>query len=434
MATEHNSSQAQSHQPTRIGIIGMGGFAGWHHDIVKQLEAEGQCQLICTCDPDPGAFMDRMSAWEFPRRDVLVFDNYLDMLDACAGQLDLVTIPTPVPLHAEMHRACVERGLAVYLEKPPTLDSAEMDSMLAVETRAHWQTNVGFNYIIEEPRQLLKRRIVQGEFGRVRKVSLSGLWPRSREYYQRNNWAGRLLLDGRPVLDSCMGNAMAHITHDVLFWAGQGDVLSWAPIQQVRAELYRAHAIQGVDTFFITAQTDDGIALQLALTHAYDGPYHHPEVIECDAATITYVTSDRYEIRYKDGKVESDSVPAVSLRENIAAHLAYLHGAGLPRAVTRLVDAQPFVHLNDLAYIASGQINTIPARYWHTAQQAEEPGELVGINDIAAITERFLSSGEFPSDQHVPWAHAGGTATRQYLPRLAGIVQRMANQREEETR
>ena len=412
----------------------MGGFAGWHHDVIQQLEAEGQCQLICTCDPDPGAFMDKMHDWQFTGRDVLVFDNYLDMLDACAAQLDLVTIPTPVPLHAEMHRACVERGLAVYLEKPPTLDSAEMDTMLAVEAGARMQTNVGFNYIVEQPRLALKQRIVAGEFGHVRKVNFTGLWARSREYYQRNNWAGRLMLNGRPVLDSCMGNAMAHFTHNILFWAGQADVFNWSPIKQVRAELYRAHAIQGVDTFFILAQTDDDITLQLALTHGYDGPYYHPEVVECENATITYLTGDHYEIRYKDGSSESQTTPAVSLRENLATHLAYLRGDGLPHPITRLVDSQPFVHLNDLAYIASGQISTVPAQYWHTAQSSEEPGELVGIQDIASIAERFFSTGEFPSEQRVPWAHTGGTATRQDLPRLLSIVQHMTDAREEETK
>jgi predicted dehydrogenase len=434
MAIDNNTPRVQRYQPIRIGIIGMGGFAGFHHDVIQQLETEGKCKLICTCDPDPGAFMDRMHSWEFTQRDVLVFDNYLDMLDTCAAQLDLVTIPTPVPLHAEMHRACVERGLAVYLEKPPTLNDAEMGTMLAVEAGAHWQTNVGFNYIVESPRQALKRRIIQGEFGRLQKVCFTGLWARTREYFQRNNWAGRLMLNGKPVLDSCMGNAMAHYTHNVLFWAGQKDVFDWPPITEVRAELYRAHNIQGADTFFVVAKTADDVTLQLMLTHAYAGPAYNPEQIICENATITYIVADHYEIRYKNGTVESHDLSPVSLRENIAAHLAYLRGDGLPHAVTRLIDARPFVHLNDLAYLASGQIGTIPAQYWHAAPSASDPGEWVGIDGIASIAERFFATGEFPSQQHVPWAHAGGTATRQDLPNLLGLIQRMANQRDEGTK
>ena len=41
---------------------------------------------------------------------------------------------------------------------------------------------------------------VVGEFGAVRGATLSALWPRPASYFARNNWAGRLLIDGRAVL------------------------------------------------------------------------------------------------------------------------------------------------------------------------------------------------------------------------------------------
>ena len=37
--------------PIRIGIVGMGGFAGSHHNAVARLEERNQAKLICTCDP-----------------------------------------------------------------------------------------------------------------------------------------------------------------------------------------------------------------------------------------------------------------------------------------------------------------------------------------------------------------------------------------------
>jgi hypothetical protein len=150
------------------------------------------------------------------------------MLDAECGELEVVTVPTPIPLHAPMHRACVERGLACYLEKPPTLYHAELDEMLAVEARAARQTQVAFNFIVEDSRQALKRRILAGEFGRVLRAGSHGHWPRPTTYFTRSAWAGRLFLGGRPVLDSCIGNAMAHYVHSLLFWCGDSALLSWA--------------------------------------------------------------------------------------------------------------------------------------------------------------------------------------------------------------
>src|SRR5690348_217966 len=116
-------------RPLRTAIIGMGGFAGSHHEAIRGLEKEGECRLIATCDPKLEAFQDAMQRWEVTARGVQTFPDYVQLLDACRDQLDLVTIPTPVPLHAPMHRAVVEAGLACYLEKPPTLDYAELDRM-----------------------------------------------------------------------------------------------------------------------------------------------------------------------------------------------------------------------------------------------------------------------------------------------------------------
>ena len=163
----------------RIGIIGMGGFAGVHHDTVAALEAEGVFRLVAACDPALDAFQARMDTLRFKERGVRVFTDYRDLLDACAGALDLVTIPTPIPLHAPMHRAAVEHGLAVYLEKPPTLDARELEGMIAVDAGGRFRTNVGFNFIVEPERQALKQRVVDGEFGAVQRVTAYALWPRN---------------------------------------------------------------------------------------------------------------------------------------------------------------------------------------------------------------------------------------------------------------
>ncbi len=415
-------------RPLRVGIIGMGGFAGIHHATIHTLEQAGWCKLVCTCDPNPAAFVERMQGWDFPHRDVNVYDRYDAMLDASIDKLDLVTIPTPVPLHAQMHRACVERGIAAYLEKPPTLDIAELQEMLAVEGSAIRKTNIGFNYIIEEPRQTLKRRLMQGEFGRLRKVLLSGLWPRGRSYYRRANWAGRLLLDGKLVLDSCLGNALAHYVHNMLFWAGQKDLFDWSPVAQVRAELYRAHSIQGTDTLFVEAETSSGVELRIALTHACAGENRHWERVECDDASITYVTDKSYEIRHSNGKVETQSVPSVSLRENLIAYLGYLSGEGLNRPITQLADAQPFVELNDLAYLASGSITTVQDSDLDITQYRDGREEYVTIRGIDDACLSFLDGGLFPSQQRFAWAHVGGAATPSDLPHLCDVVNAMAKQ------
>src|SRR5947209_8700164 len=114
-----------------VAIIGMGGFAGEHHRVFQALEREDECRLVCICDPRPDDFSEQQARLKFAARGVAVYRDYQRMLDAHSTELDMVTVPTPVPLHAPMHRAVVERGLACYLEKPPTLYYAELDEMIA---------------------------------------------------------------------------------------------------------------------------------------------------------------------------------------------------------------------------------------------------------------------------------------------------------------
>ncbi|MEO6569768.1 MAG: Gfo/Idh/MocA family oxidoreductase, partial [Opitutaceae bacterium] len=153
--------------PVRIGIIGMGGFAGSHHAAVAKLEERGHAKLICTCDPRAEFFAVEQQTWKFPSRGVSVFNDYRAMLDACHRDLDLVVIPTPIQLHAEMHAACTAIRLPTYLEKPPTLDYAELERMIVNDARAPKASLVGFNFIIEKTRLALKERILSGDFGAV---------------------------------------------------------------------------------------------------------------------------------------------------------------------------------------------------------------------------------------------------------------------------
>ncbi|MEO5960438.1 MAG: Gfo/Idh/MocA family oxidoreductase, partial [Opitutaceae bacterium] len=204
--------------PIRIAIIGMGGFAGSHHNAVARLEERGHAKLVATCDPNLPAFVGQQQAWRLAARGVQVFEDYRALLEACHADLDLVVVPTPIQLHAEMHAAATAYGLPTYLEKPPTLDYAELEKMIAADARARKASLVGFNFIIEKARLSLKERLLAGEFGAIRGATLSAMWPRPASYFVRNDWAGRLLIDGRVVLDSCFGNAMAHFVHNLLFW------------------------------------------------------------------------------------------------------------------------------------------------------------------------------------------------------------------------
>ncbi|HEX2948164.1 MAG TPA: Gfo/Idh/MocA family oxidoreductase [Armatimonadota bacterium] len=421
--------------PLRIGIIGMGGFAMRHHDAALYLEQQGECQLICACDPAMDTFAARQEELHFAERNVRTFLDYRDMLAQYGDQLDVVTIPTPIPLHAPMHKACVDLGIPVYLEKPPTLYYTELAEMLAVEEHARKLTNVGFNFIVQEERQALKQRICSGEFGKVKRVGFFGLWPRGRNYYNRASWAGRLQLNGRLVLDSCVGNAMAHYAHDALFWAG-ATPSTWGEVSTVTAELYRANAIEGTDTIFTKTQIANGPEVLIAMTHSCYGRETDQEWVECENATLISGNDDNgkyIEIRWNNGQQANEIVRfngADLVVRNFHAYFAYIRDEN-DRPVTRLIDSRPFVYLNDIAYIAAKHISTIPES---AVQYKENPaGDIfTEITGISEIVRQFMETGALPSEQGISWATQPGTATQDDLTQLDDVIAKMVKAREEE--
>ncbi len=415
------------YQPLRVAIIGMGGFAGKHQRSVKKLEEEGELRLICTCDPCPENFTEKQEEWEYIRRGVRVFNDYLEMLNACASELDMVTIPTPIHLHARMHQACVERGLAVYLEKPPTVDWKELEGMIETDSHSVFQTMVGFNFIVDPPRRLLKERLVKGDFGNVRQVAAYGMGPRSPVYYQRASWAGRLMMDDQLVLDSCISNAMGHVVHNALFWCGAEGLDRWGEPAETEAEIYRAHSIQNGDTFFTRSRMKDNIELRIGMTHACSGRSRQEEWVVCEDAVIRYHVQNSvpgdpaYIIQWNNGHQDVGEPSKHDwVVENMRTYGQYLRKQR-ERPLTTLADCRPFVRLNNLVYLAAGRINDIPAEFIRQDEQG-----FVEVAELCESTVDLAATGRLPSEQGRPWAVAGGgKAEVEDLHELRKVIQNM---------
>jgi len=408
----------EPHQPSlpRIAVTGLGGYARHHHLILQRLESAGLCRVVATCDPSLDKLLAQSADLNLAARGVNLFPSFEAMLDGIAGAADAVTIPTPIHLHAPMHRACAKRGLPVYLEKPPTLWWEELESMIAAEASVPRATEVGFNFITEPARQALKMRLLAGEFGALRVAAFWGRWPRPASYFQRNNWAGKIFLPGSevPLLDSCVGNAMGHYLQNLLHWAGP-TAASFATVLDTRASLYRAHAIQGPDTVFAEAQTATGVVLRVAATHACPPESEgHAEFLSCEHAQLHYVTDRACVIQWTDGRQETiDLTTQGNWQErNFRRYFGYLGGA-YAAPVVSLRDCRAFVAWNDLIFTATPGISSFGSE--SISYYAD--GAILAPHGIAAAVQGFAETGRWPQENsNLAWARPPGRAHLADLP------------------
>jgi predicted dehydrogenase len=326
----------------------------------------------------------------------------------------------------EMHRACVEAGVACYLEKPPTLIYTELEAMIDADLAANKKTFVGFNYISEPARLKLKQRLLSGEFGQVQRGSLTAMWRRPTNYFQRNSWVGRLRHEGSLVLDSCFGNAMAHFVHNMLFWVGQEQLYSWGMVDEVRAELYRANHIESADTFFVEASAG-GVPLRFALTHACGVKDYQVETVVCELATIRYSVGRAVEVEWNDHRREV--IPCLPYQvpdENHLEYFRYLSGE-CSRPTTTLKDCRPFVYLNDLAHISSETIDPVPAEKLTLEPHDNADDLCVAIDGIEQDFDRFIEHGIWPGIHGWGRELGANPVTPRDLPRLTSVIDAMCD-------
>ncbi len=97
----------------RIGVVGMGKIAADQH--LPAIEASSRFTLAATVERSAPA-------------SALNFTSHGEML-AAADRLDAVAITTPPGPRYDIARDCIEAGLHVLLEKPPTASLAEIDDL-----------------------------------------------------------------------------------------------------------------------------------------------------------------------------------------------------------------------------------------------------------------------------------------------------------------
>ena len=137
----------------RVGIVGVGGIAGTHHQELSRLRGVA---IAGIADVNHARLKQRSEQWK-----VRAYPTLAALLKA---DIDAVFICTP-PL---AHREVVEQAAAskhIYLEKPIALSLADADAIIRAADRAGVTLMVGFNLRYEPLRRAILERVRAGDVG-----------------------------------------------------------------------------------------------------------------------------------------------------------------------------------------------------------------------------------------------------------------------------
>lgn len=392
-----------SPDPLRVALIGVSGYGGIHLKALQRLHAEGLVHLVAATVINPAEVPEKCQALE--EMGCRLYADYGEMLRSEAGKVDLCCVPTGIAWHSNMTVAGLEAGCHVLVEKPAAATVQEVDKMIRAKNAAGRMVAVGFQYMYDGTYAALKRRVVAGEIGCLREIRVKAAWPRSSAYYKRNEWAGRLNLRGRWILDSPANNALAHFLMAALHLAGPTLYKAANPLS-VEAELYRAQEIESFDSISARICTDSGTDILFAVTHS--SSIREDPVIDLlgETGVIRWGINDAH-LAGSNGRSASRSShpsPSDSMEIMYARILAQIRGQ--KQEACNLEEARKHTLVINALHEAV-PIHDIPeaSRISNDAENGTQHG-IKGINDALS---RSFATGALFSELGLPWTTGATT-------------------------
>lgn len=182
----------------RLGFAGLGWIGGQRMQVLAE---SAMADIAAVCEPDSGR---RNAACAALRQPPTMYESFDDLLEE---SLDGIVIATPNALHEPQTAAALERGIAIFCQKPLALTRAGTTRLLHIVRRMNLPLGVDWSYRYLAGVPELKRRIEAGEIGAVTAVELcfhNAYGPDAAWYYQLERAGGGCLLDlGCHLLDLC---------------------------------------------------------------------------------------------------------------------------------------------------------------------------------------------------------------------------------------
>jgi predicted dehydrogenase len=198
----------------RLGFLGLGWIG--QHRMQACLDA-GACEVVAFADPS-GDARARVQALAPQAASVASLDELL------RHDLDGVVIATPSALHAQQALAALDRGVAVFCQKPLARTAAENAAIVEAARKSDRLLGCDLSYRHTEAMRRIRNCVVEGESGEVYAADLVF----HNAYGPDKSWARDAALSG----GGCAIDLGIHLV-DLALWT-----LGFPQVERVSSRLY----------------------------------------------------------------------------------------------------------------------------------------------------------------------------------------------------
>ncbi len=394
----------------KCGIIGISGYAEKHLDIIDGLEGRGEIQLTAAVVRSKTRAADQLLKWRIAERGIKLYSCLDDLIQAEKGNIELIILPVGPEFHRSYSIQCMEAGFHVLCEKPPAITIQDVDAMIETSKRTGKICNIGFQSQYFSGLLDIKKRICEGEIGKIKSVSVRGEWRRSEAYYTRNDWAGKLYHKDEVILDGTVANPFAHDLMNTLFFASETEFQTAEP-KTVQAELYRGHKIESEDTSFLRATLEDGTTVSFCATlcgHKSEIPTQYEIIGEKGRILISREAVATYKVITDTNTIEIEySEHSREEREKIILNTIKAI-KGEEKALCPVKMTRNYVLFLNAAFESALKTIAIPETelIMEEDEQWGVKGMFTAVVDIKNILDRSYLERKLPSELNIKWAVA----------------------------
>jgi predicted dehydrogenase len=255
-----STTQKNNESLPRLGFLGLG-WIGQHR--MQALLDENACQVVAVADPSEPV-RERARALAPQAAFVASLDELLQ------HELDGVVIATPSALHAQQALQALDRGLAVFCQKPLARTRAENAALVEAARKADRLLGVDLSYRHTEAMRRIRNCVVEGELGSVHAADFVF----HNAYGPDKGWARNMALAG----GGCAIDLGIHLV-DLALWT-----LGFPQVERVTSRLYAngQPVAAGSDTVedYAVAQLELATGAVVRIACSWNGSTGRDAVIE----------------------------------------------------------------------------------------------------------------------------------------------------------